>query len=66
MGRLIKFLQEKNDVFAWIDVDMPGIDPELITNKLNMDLKRKAEKQKNMSFTPERQEAIKQEIDNLL
>ena len=45
---------------------MPGIDPSLITHKLNMDPKRKTVKQKKRSFAPERQEAIKQEVDKLL
>ena len=65
-GRLTKFLQENHDVFAWTAADMPGIDPSLITHKLNMDPKRKTVKQKKRSFAPERQEAIKQEVDKLL
>ena len=65
-GKLIWFLQENNDVFAWTAADMPGIDPELITHKLNVDPKRKTVKQKKRSFAPERQEAIKQEVDKLL
>ncbi|XP_074328121.1 uncharacterized protein LOC141666034 [Apium graveolens] len=47
-------------------VDMPGIDPELITHKLNVDPNRKSVKQKKRSFAPERQEAIKQEVEKLL
>ncbi|KAL8104641.1 hypothetical protein AgCh_028751 [Apium graveolens] len=65
-GKLIKFLQENSDVFAWSVADMPGIDPELITHKLNMDLNRKTVKQKKRSFAPERQEAIKHEVEKLL
>ncbi|KAL8114078.1 hypothetical protein AgCh_021094 [Apium graveolens] len=34
-GKLVKFLQGNSDVFAWSAADMPGIDPELITHKLN-------------------------------
>ncbi|KAL8146473.1 hypothetical protein AgCh_004271 [Apium graveolens] len=65
-GKLVKFLQENSDVFAWSAADMPGIDPELITHKLNVDPSRKIVKQKKRNFAPERQEAIKQEIEKLL
>lgn len=36
-GMLVTFLQGNNEVFAWTEVDMPGIDPQLITHKLNLD-----------------------------
>ncbi|KAL8115462.1 hypothetical protein AgCh_022089 [Apium graveolens] len=65
-GKLVKFLQENSDVFAWSAADMPGIDPELITHKLNVDPSRKIVKQKKRNFAPERQEAIKQEVEKLL
>ncbi|KAL8102823.1 hypothetical protein AgCh_027373 [Apium graveolens] len=44
----------------------PGIDPELITHKLNVNPNRKTVNQKRRSFAPERQEAIKNEVENLL
>ncbi|XP_074374750.1 uncharacterized protein LOC141715170 [Apium graveolens] len=65
-GKLVRFLQENNDVSAWSAEDMPGIDPKLITHKLNMDPSRKNVKQKKRSFAAERQEAIKQEVEKLL
>ncbi|KAL8155150.1 hypothetical protein AgCh_000513 [Apium graveolens] len=65
-GKLVKFLQENSDVFTWSVADMPGIDPELITHKLNVDLSQKTVKQKKRSFAPERQETIKQEVEKLL
>ncbi|XP_074351539.1 uncharacterized protein LOC141690635 [Apium graveolens] len=65
-GRLLRLLQENSDVFAWLATDMPSIDPELITHKLNMDLNRKTVKQRKKSFAPERQEVIKQEVEKLL
>ena len=64
--KLIKFLQENTDVFTWITAEMPGIDPQLITHKLNMDSLRKPIKQKKRSFTPARHGAIKQEVKELL
>ena len=65
-GGLTKFLRNNCDVFAWTAADMPGIDPALITHKLNIDPQRKAVKQKKRNFAPERREAIKQEVDKLL
>ena len=35
--RLIRFLKENLDVFAWSHEDMPGISPEVIQHKLNVD-----------------------------
>ena len=35
--RLIRFLKENLDVFAWSHVDMPGISLEVIQHKLNVD-----------------------------
>ena len=45
---------------------MPRIDSQLITHKLNIDPTRNTIKQKKRSFTPERQEAIKHEVEKLL
>ena len=39
--RLIQFLKENLDVFAWSHEDMPGISPEVIQHKLNVNLERK-------------------------
>ena len=36
-GQITNFLQENDDVFAWTAADMPGINPGLITHKLNVD-----------------------------
>ena len=33
---LIRFLRENTDVFAWSHEDMPGIDPSVITHRLNV------------------------------
>ena len=35
--RLIRFLKENLDVFAWSHEDMPSISPEVIQHKLNVD-----------------------------
>ena len=65
-GKIVTFVQENNDVFAWIAADIPGIDPQLITHKLNIDPMRKTVMQKKRIFAPKRQEAIKQEVEKLL
>ena len=39
--RLIRFLKENLDVFAWSHEDMPGISPEVIQHRLNVDPERK-------------------------
>nr|XP_017233146.1 PREDICTED: uncharacterized protein LOC108207198 [Daucus carota subsp. sativus] len=63
---LVKFLRNNRDVFSWTAADMPGIDPLFMTHKLNVNPERKPIKQKKRNFVPERQEAIKQEVDKLL
>ena len=45
---------------------MPGIHPLFMTHKLNVNPERKPIKQKKINFAPERQEAIKKEVDKLL
>ena len=39
--RLIEFLKENLDVFAWSHEDMPGISPKIIQHKLNVNPERK-------------------------
>ena len=39
--RLIQFLKENLDIFAWSHEDMPGISPEVIQHKLNVNPERK-------------------------
>ena len=52
--RLIQFLKENIDVFAWSHEDMPGIAPEVIQHQLNVDPEWKPVQQKRRVFTPER------------
>ena len=61
-----KFLRTNRDVFSWTSSDMPGIDPLLITHNLNVNPDRKPVQQKKRKFSPERQEALKQEVEKLL
>jgi len=39
--RLVLFLKENLDFFAWSHEDMPGISPKVIQYRLNMDLEKK-------------------------
>ena len=63
---LIHFLRQNKDVFAWKQADMRGIDPTVITYKLNINPSFKPIKQKRRSFAPERQKAINEEVSKLL
>ena len=47
---LIQFLKENIDVFAWSHEDMPGIDPNVITHRLNMYPSYKQVRQKKGSL----------------
>ena len=63
---LTQFLRQNKDVFAWKQADMRGIDPTVITHRLNTSPSFKSVKQKRRSFAPERQKAINEEVDKLL
>ena len=45
---------------------MPGIPPDIITYRLNIDPKVKSVRQKKRSFAFERQKVIDEEVDKLL
>ena len=51
---LIHFLKQNVEVFAWKQEDMGGIDPAVITHKLNVSPSFKLVKQKRRSFALER------------
>ena len=63
---LIRFLEQNVEVFAWKQEDMGGINPTVITHKLNVIPSFKPFKQKRRSFAPERQKAINEEVIKLL
>ena len=64
--RLIHFLKENLDVFAWSHEDMPGISPEVIQHKLNVNPERKPVQQRRRAFAPERDQAVTEEVTKLL
>ena len=51
--QLLSFLRDNVDIFAWSPLDMPGIPPEVITHKLNVNLSFKPIRQKKRNFAPE-------------
>ena len=63
---LICFLRKSIDVFAWSHEGMPGIDPDVITHCLNVYPSSKLVQQKKSVFAPERNNAIKEEVQKLI
>ena len=63
---LVHFLKHNIEVFVWKQEDMGGIDPVVITHKLNISPSFKPIKQKRRSFAPKRQKAINEEVNKLL
>ena len=59
---LIRFLRENIDMFAWSHEDILGIDPSVITHRLNIYPSSKPVWQKKKVFAPERDNAIKEEV----
>ena len=64
--KLIQFLKENLDVFAWSYEDMSGISPKVIQHKLNVNPKKKPVQQRRRAFTPERDQAVTEEVTKLL
>ena len=54
------------EVFAWKQENMGGINPTVITHKLNVIPSFKPVKQKRRSFAPKRHKAINKEVSTLL
>ena len=51
---LIDFLKHNMEIFAWKQEDMGGVDPAVITHKLNVNPSCKPVKQRRRSFATER------------
>ena len=62
---LVQFLRKNIDVFAWSHENMPGIDLSVITHRLNVYPFSKHVRQKKRVFAPERDNAIKEEVQKL-
>ncbi|GAV67748.1 hypothetical protein CFOL_v3_11252 [Cephalotus follicularis] len=63
---LITFLRDNRDVFAWSAEEVPDISSEVMVHKLSVDPARPLIRQKKRNFSPERQQAIAEEVSKLL
>ena len=62
---LVQFLRKSIDVFAWSHEDMRGINPSVITLRLNVYPSSKPVHQKKRVFASEQDNAIKEEVQKL-
>ena len=63
---LVQFLKKNIDVFAWSHEDMSGIDPSVITHRLNECPSFKLVRQKKRVFAPKKDNPIKDEVQKLM
>ncbi|CAL8988506.1 unnamed protein product [Prunus brigantina] len=63
---LVSLLKEFRDVFAWSYDEMPGLNPNLVSHTLNIELGTKPVVQPRRNFHPEIEKQIKVEIEKLL
>ncbi|XXG47635.1 hypothetical protein AAC387_Pa02g2248 [Persea americana] len=63
---LLDLLLKNKEVFAWTPYEMPGIDPEVMCHKLNMDPKHKPVIQKARRVRVPQTEAVIEEVQKLL
>ena len=64
--RLVQFLKENLDIFAWSHEDMPSISTEIIQHKLDVDPEKKPVQQRCRVFALEQNQAIMDEVNKLL
>ena len=62
---IVRFPRENIDVFAWSHEDIPGIDPSVVTHRLNIYPSSKPVRQKKRVLAPKRDNAIKEEVQKL-
>ena len=65
-GKIIEFLKQNLNIFAWTHEDMLGIDNKVIEHRLNVDPARKPIQQKRRVFAPKRNKAIVEEVEKPL
>ena len=63
--KMLLFLIQNVDVFTWSPYEVPGVDPEFIFHKLNMDPSFPPKKQKPRRSTKEHVEAVRLEVRRL-
>ena len=63
---IIACLRRNRDVFAWSHSDMKDVDPDVMCQHLNIDPRIPARRQKRRPLNPERAQALKDEVDQLI
>ncbi|CAL9018448.1 unnamed protein product [Prunus brigantina] len=63
---LVSLLKEFRDVFSWSYEEMPGLNPNLVSHTLNIELGTEPVVQPRRNFHPEIEKQIKVEIEKLL
>jgi hypothetical protein len=64
--RLVHFLQNNKDVFAWSAKDLTGVDRGFIKHRLNIDASVKPRRQKIRKMSGDKVVAVKSEVQRLL
>ena len=62
---MLLFLVQNIDVFSWSLYEMPGVDPEFIVHKLNMDPLYPPKKQKPKRSVKEHLDTIREKVKRL-
>ena len=63
--KMLLFLIQNVDVFAWSPYEVPGVDPEFIVHKLNVDPLFPPKKQTPRRSAKEHVEAVRMEVRRL-
>ena len=63
--QVLLFLIQNMDVFAWNPYEVPGVDPEFIVHKLNVDSSYPTKKQKSRRSAKDHVDAVRQEVKKL-
>ncbi|XP_058068779.1 uncharacterized protein LOC131218114 [Magnolia sinica] len=63
---MLAFLQQQRDIFTWSYEDMPGMSPDVMVHRLNVDSDYRPVKQKRRAFDAKRYAAIANEVSKLL
>ena len=63
--KMLLFLIQNVDVFTWSPYEVPGVDPEFIVHKLNMNPSFPPKKQKLRRSSKEHVEAVRMEVQRL-
>ena len=63
--QVLLFLIQNIDVFTWNRYEVPGVDPEFIVHKLNVDSLYPPKKQKPRRSAKDHVEAVRQEVKKL-